>query len=136
MRRNKVIISLIITLVFITGCSNFGSIPKPESKRGKPIPVLTTTVYSGNFSTEEIRGMWMTCSVGFKGTNSYYPLDFVWRHCDCYTDYVRKNYKNSDDLRAITPDGANTLKRDLITNCNLKFQQEFQNKQREMLDSV
>ena len=78
----------------------------------------------------------MTCSVGFKETSPYYPLDFVWRHCDCYTDHVRKNYKNSDDLQALNPDGANTLKQDLITNCNLKFQQEFQNKQRKMLNSV
>ena len=100
MKRNKVIISLIITLVFITGCSNFRYVPEPESKKGKPIPVLTTTVYSGNFSTEEIRGMWMTCSVGFKESAPFYPLDFVWRHCDCYTDHVRKNYKNSDDLKA------------------------------------
>jgi len=133
----KVIISLIITLIFITGCSNFRYVPpEPESKKGKPIPVLTTTVFSGNFSTEEIRGLWMSCSVGFKESSPRYSLDFVWRHCDCYTDHVRKNYKNSDDLKALTPDGANTLKQDLITECNLKLKQEFLKKQREMLNSI
>jgi len=78
----------------------------------------------------------MSCSVGFKEASPYRPLDFVWRHCDCYTDHVRKNYKNSDDLKALTPDGANVLQQDLITECNLRLQQEFQNKQRELLDST
>jgi len=136
MKRNKVIISLIITLVFITGCNNFRYAPKPESKRGKPIPVLTTTVYSGNFSSEEIRGLWMTCSTSFKENSPFYSLDFVYSHCDCYTDHVRKNYKNSDDLRALTLDGANILKQNLITECNLKLQQELQNRQRELLKST
>ena len=121
----KVIISLIITLIFITGCSNFRYVPEPESKRGKPIPVLTTTVYSGNFSTEEIRDIWMTCSVRFNQVDPYLPLQFIHRHCDCYADLIRKDYKNSDDLEALSPDGVNTLKENLVTNCNLKIQQEF-----------
>ena len=125
MKRKKVIISLIITLVFIAGCSNFGYVPEPESKRGKPIPVITTTVYSGNFSTEEIRDLWMTCSIRFSQVNPYLPQQFVLRHCDCYADLIRKNYKNSDDLEALSPDGLNTLKEKLVTNCNLKIQQEF-----------
>ena len=125
MKRNKVIISLIITLVFITGCSNFRYVPEPESKRGKPIPVLTTTVYSGNFTTEQIRDLWMTCSIRFSQVNPYLPHQFVLRHCDCYADLIRKNYKNSDDLEALSPDGLNTLKEKLVTNCNLKIQQEF-----------
>ena len=123
MKRNKVIIGLIITLVFITGCSNFGYVPDP--KRGKPIPVLTTTVYSGNFTTEQIRGLWMTCSVRFNQVDPRLPQAFIHRHCDCYADLIRKDYKNSDDLEALSPDGANTLKEKLITNCNLKIQQEF-----------
>ena len=125
MKRNKIIIGLIITLVFITGCSNFRYVPEPESKRGKPIPVLTTTVYSGNFSTEEIRDLWMTCSIRFSQVNPYLPQQFVLRHCDCYADLIRKNYKNSDDLNSLSPDGLNTLKEKLVTNCNLKIQQEF-----------
>ena len=121
----KVIISLIITLIFITGCSNFRYVPEPESKRGKPIPVLTTTVYSGNFTTEQIRGLWMTCSIRFSQVSPYLPQQFVLRHCDCYADLIRKNFKNSDDLEALSPDGVNTLKEKLVTNCNLKIQQEF-----------
>ena len=97
----KVIISLIITLIFITGCSNFRYVPEPESKRGKPIPVLTTTVYSGNFTTEQIRGLWMTCSIRFSQVSPYLPQQFVLRHCDCYADLIRKNFKNSDDLAAL-----------------------------------
>ena len=118
-------IVLIITLIFIAGCSNFRYVPEPESKRGKPIPVLTTTVYSGNFTTEEIRDLWMTCSIRFSQVNPYLPHQFVRRHCDCYADLIRKNYKNSDDLEALSPDGLNTLKEKLVTNCNLKIQQEF-----------
>ena len=125
MKRNKVVIGLIITLVFITGCSNFRYVPEPESKRGKPIPVLTTTVYSGNFSTEEIRDLWMTCSVKFNQINPSLSHQFVLSHCDCYADLIRKDYKNSDDLESLSPNGVNTLKHNLVTNCNLKIQQEF-----------
>ena len=47
----KIILSLIITSVFITGCYNFGYLPNPELEKEKPIPVITTTIYSGGFST-------------------------------------------------------------------------------------
>ena len=113
-------IVLIITLIFITGCSNLWD--APELGEGKPIPVLTTTVYSGNFSTEQIRGLWMTCSVRFNSINPYLPQEFIHRHCDCYADLIRKNYKNSDDLQSLSPDGINTLKEKLVTKCNLKIQ--------------
>ena len=83
MKRNKVIIGLIITLVFIAGCSNFRYVPEPKSKRGKPIPVLTTTVYSGNFSTEEIRDLWMTCSVKFSSPSfSYQTMVLAFKEDD------------------------------------------------------
>jgi len=131
----KITLSLIITSVFITGCYNFGYLPNPELEKEKPIPVITTTIYSGGFSTYVIRGLWQACSVGFYQIDPNYPRDFVHRHCDCYTDYARKNYKNPDDLQSLAQEGANILKQNLITECNLKIQQEILN-ERKMFKSA
>jgi len=131
----KIITGLIFVSIFVTGCSNFQDTLKPESKKEKPIPVITTNIYSGNFSTYVIRGLWQTCSIGFNRLNPNYPPDFVHRHCDCYTDHARKNYKTPDDLRSLTPEGANILRQNLITECNLKIQQEIQN-ERKMFKSA
>ena len=131
----KIITGLIFVSVFVTGCSNFQDIIKPKLEKEKPIPVITTAIYSGGFSTYDIRGLWQACSVGFYQIDPNYPREFVHRHCDCYTDHARKNYKNPDDLQSLGQERANILKQNLITECNLKIQQEILN-ERKMFKSL
>jgi len=119
-------IIIMASLLLLSNCSNFQYVPDLKQKKDKPVPVLTTTVYSGNFTTQEIRVLWQTCSVGFSQINPNYPPGYVNRHCDCYTDHVREYYKNSDDLRSLTPGRASALRQNLITECNLKIRQELQ----------
>ena len=114
---------LIITSMIIAGCSNFQYVPNLENEK----PIAVSTAFSGTFTTEQIRNMWVTCHNGFIASNPYLPQEFVAVHCDCYSDYVRQNYIDNAELAAISKEQGEMLRQNLITECNLKIQQEQQN---------
>lgn len=99
-----------------------------SSCTGQIVPELDNiekieTPYKGTFTTEQIRAMWVTCHNGFIASNPYFPQEFVAVHCDCYSDYVRKTYKDNAELAAISKAEGDVLRQNLITECNLKIQQ-------------
>ena len=93
-------------------------VPEPET-------IPEPTVFSGNFTTEEIRGLWYVCSVSFFQQSPATPMEQVYMYCDCYTDYTRQNYKDNQELQDMTPEDGMELKQNLITECNLKIQQDL-----------
>jgi len=119
-------VKLLIVSTILASCTgqivpDLGSV---EEAKAVPVSAPADTVFSGNFTTEEIRGLWGTCSTSFYNNNPYYPEELTVLHCDCYTDYTRSNYKDHEELAAMTPEGGAELRENLITNCNLKIQQD------------
>ena len=102
-------------------CTNFQIVPELEAEKMKK----PQTVFSGNFTTEEIRGLWYQCSLGFFSIDPLYNQELVYKHCDCYTDHTRKKYKDSKELETLSKEGGEELKQELITECNLKIQQGY-----------
>tara|TARA_Y100000310_G_C20461882_1_gene705772 strand:+ start:178 stop:516 length:339 start_codon:yes stop_codon:yes gene_type:complete len=92
MKRNKVIISLIITLVFITGAQNFASGEAPTLK----------------FPTEEVRAMWYMCSTQFQMVAPHIAQAERVRLCDCYVDHMRDTF-TPKQVEALTPEQAKEL---------------------------
>ena len=102
MKRNKVIISLIITLVFIAGAQNFASGEAPTLK----------------FPTKNIREMWFACSLEFRRIRPAMLEEVRIYLCDCYTDYMRKNF-TPEQVLAMTPEQARSLGFKMRTICPL-----------------
>ena len=103
MKRNKVIISLIITLIFITGAqSNFASEEESPLK----------------FPTKNIREMWFACSLEFRRIRPAMLEEVRIYLCDCYTDYMRKNF-TPEQVLAMTPEQARSLGFKMRTICPL-----------------
>ena len=92
MKRNKVIIGLIITLVFITGAQNFASGEVPTLK----------------FPTEEVRAMWFMCSTQFQIVAPHIAQAERVRLCDCYVDYMRNTF-TPKQVEALTPEQSKEL---------------------------
>ena len=74
-------ITLILSLVLLVfGCTKKEINPK----------------FSGDHSTNSIRGMWHICYVSMKKTNPYGPDPYHWQVCDCIVDDSRKTFKYED----------------------------------------
>ena len=81
-------------------------------------------IYSNNFTTLEIRSYWTLCQQAFLQKNPYTPEHVLIKHCDCYSDYVRRTYKDVNELNYKSANSFNNLTKNLIIECNLKLQQE------------
>ena len=92
MKRNKVIICLIITLIFIIGVQNFASGGAPTLK----------------FPTEEVRAMWYMCSTQFQMVAPHIAQAERVRLCDCYVDHMRNTF-TPKQVEALTPEQAKEL---------------------------
>ena len=79
-------------------------------------------VYSNNFSTLEIRSFWTMCQQAFIQKNPYITPSILIRYCDCYSDLVRRTYKDVRELNAKA--SSKNLSKSLIVQCNMKLQQE------------
>jgi len=109
-------ILIVVLIVLLTGCTKVNEKkiePKEESK------------YSNDFTTEEIRAYWALCQQAFLQKNPYTPPPVIIGHCDCYSDYVRRTYKSSEELNNLTI--YDNLTKNLITECNFKLQFKFDN---------
>jgi len=109
----KLIVCIIV--IAITGCASIKQVPEEKIEK---------MAYSNNFSTLEIRSLWHICSLSFFERNPYTPKEIMVNHCDCYSDYVRKTYKDRGEINSFTKEKAEELTRNLIIECNIKFQQE------------
>ena len=118
---------LLVSITYLLSSCTGQIVPKLDEPVPEPVPepVLEATVFSGNFTTEEIRGLWYVCSVSFFQQSPATPMEQVTRYCDCYTDYTRQNYEDNAELQNMTPEGGMELKQNLITECNLKIQQDL-----------
>jgi len=105
-------ILIVVLMVLLTGCVN------------KPQPVIEKRIYSNNFTTLEIRSYWTLCQQAFLEKNPYTPVPVLIKHCDCYSDYVRRTYKDVKELEYKSVDSFNNLTKNLIIECNMKLQQE------------
>jgi len=92
MKRNKVIICLIITLIFIIGVQNFASGGAPTLK----------------FPTEEVRAMWYMCSTQFQMVAPHIAQAERVRLCDCYVDHMRNTF-TPKQVKVLTPEQAKEL---------------------------
>ena len=92
MKRNKVIICLIITLIFIIGVQNFASGGAPALK----------------FPTEEVRAMWYMCSTQFQMVAPHIAQAERVRLCDCYVDHMRNTF-TPKQVKVLTPEQAKEL---------------------------
>ena len=106
-------ILIVVLMVLLTGCVN------------KPQPEIEKRLYSNNFTTLEIRSYWTLCQQAFLQKNPYTPVPVLISHCDCYSDYVRRTYKSSEELNNLTI--YDNLTKNLITECNFKLQFKFDN---------
>ena len=92
-------IVLIITLIFITGFTF-----------GKESPL--------KFPTKNIREMWFACSLEFRRIRPAMLEEVRIYLCDCYTDYMRKNF-TPEQVLAMTPEQARSLGFKMRTICPL-----------------
>ena len=92
MKRNKVIIRLIITLIFIIGAQNFAS----------------GGTHTLKFPTEEVRAMWYMCSTQFQMVAPHIAQAERVRLCDCYVDHMRDTF-TPKQVEALTPEQAKEL---------------------------
>ena len=92
MKRNKVIIRLIITLIFIIGAQNFAS----------------GGAHTLKFPTEEVRAMWYMCSTQFQMVAPHIAQAERVRLCDCYVDHMRDTF-TPKQVEALTPEQAKEL---------------------------
>ena len=60
------------------------------------------------FPTKNIREMWWSCSVEFKKIRPNMQEHSRVYLCDCYTDYMRKNY-TPEEVLSMTQEQARTL---------------------------
>ena len=102
---------LIAVSLILIGCTTFQ--PKEE------VPLKTESIYSNDFSTEEIRSFWALCQKAFLAKNPYTPPPVLIGHCDCYSDYVRRTYKSAKELNNLAI--YDNLTKNLITECNFKL---------------
>ena len=77
------------------------------------------SIYSNDFSTEEIRSFWALCQKAFLAKNPYTPPPVLIGHSDCYSDYVRRTYKSAKELNNLAI--YDNLTKNLITECNFKL---------------
>ena len=101
-------IKLIIVSLMLFGCTSV----KPEGARE----------YNNNFTTLEIRSLWTLCQQAFLQKNPYTKPSVIIEYCDCYSDYVRKTYKDKKELNDLAI--YDNLTKNLIIECNMKLQQE------------
>jgi len=101
-------ILIVVLMILLTGCVTV----QPKVER----------VYSNNFTTLEIRSFWTMCQQAFLQKNPYTTPNILIRYCDCYSDLVRRTYKDVAELNAKASDENLTKK--LIVECNMKLQQE------------
>ena len=99
MKRNKVIIGLIITLVFIAGFAY-----------GKESTL--------KFPTKNIREMWLACSIEFRRIRPTMLEESRVYLCDCYTNHMRKNF-TPEYILEMTPEQARSLGFKMRTICPL-----------------
>ncbi len=107
---------LLLSITFLLYSCTGQIVPEPET-------VPEPTVFSGNFTTEEIRGLWYVCSTSFFQQSPATPMEQVYRYCDCYTDYTRQNYEDNEELKEMTPEGGMELKQNLITKQLIQIQE-------------
>ena len=81
-----------------------------------------TSIYNNNFTTLEIRSLWVLCQQAFLQKNPYTKPRVIIEYCDCYSDYVRKTYKDKKELNDLAI--YDNLTKNLIIECNMKLQQE------------
>ena len=110
----QVKILIVVLIILFTGCT----VNKPT-----PIEQKEENKYSNNFTTEEIRAYWALCQQAFLQKNPYTPRPIIIGHCDCYSDYVRKTYKDREELNNLSI--YDNLTKSLITECNFKLQFKF-----------
>ena len=102
---------LIAVSLILMGCTTIQ--PKEEVQPRKE------SIYSNDFSTEEIRSFWALCQKAFLQKNPYTPPVVLIGHCDCYSDYVRRTYKSAKELNNLAI--YDNLTKNLITECNFKL---------------
>lgn len=54
------------------------------------------TRFSGDHTTEQIRGMWWICFTSRQKVAPYLPPAFNVEHCDCVIDKSRERYSSED----------------------------------------
>ena len=110
------LLALIATSLFLlSNCSKVQQAPEKE---------VVKSTYSNDFTTLEIRSLWHVCSLSFFERNPYTPKEVMVNHCDCYSDYMRKTYKDRAEINSFTKEKATELTKNLIIECNLKFHQD------------
>jgi len=95
-------ILILILLIFIGGCT-------------KTLP--TKTSYNKNFTTEQIRNLWLICSQNFQYRQPLINEVSRWAICDCYTDTIRSKYI-PEEILVMNKIDAIELTKLLVTTCN------------------
>jgi len=94
--------SWILILILLIGCT-------------KTLP--TKTPYNENFTTEQIRNLWLICSQNFQYRHPLMNEFSRWSICDCYTDTIRSKYE-PDQILQMNKIDARELTNLLVTTCN------------------
>ena len=78
--------------------------------------------FSGDHTTEAIRGMWHICYMTHRQVNRSAPELYLWKLCDCVIDKSREKYKSTDYDKQV---GDNLTK--FFKNANLECALEIKN---------
>mgnify|MGYP000429732650 CR=1 FL=1 len=81
-----------------------------------PKEIQIKTVYSGDFPVLQMRTMWAVCSQSFNINSPYLSSPVVAEACDCYVDYMRKNY-SSKGVSLLTESESKEVGTKLSTIC-------------------
>jgi len=76
------IVFLIILLLFMGACTQESIVVRPK--------------YSGDHTTNQIRGMWVICYNTRIKEMPYFPPPIHMDHCDCVIDKSRERYSSGD----------------------------------------
>lgn len=72
--------------------------------------------FSGDHTTEQIRGMWWICFSSRQKVAPYLPPEFNVGHCDCVIDKSRERY-SSEDYEAVGKDNLTRFFTELNIEC-------------------
>jgi hypothetical protein len=95
---------LFVILLLILGCSK-----TPQ----------TIVQFSGDYPTENIRGIWAFCVENFKMRSPYTPPFLVAQMCDCYLDEMRRSHP-AGDINNLSDNETKAMGQKLVRVCNVK----------------
>lgn len=82
----------------------------------KPTTSEVDKRFSGDHTTEQIRGMWWICFSSRQKVAPYLPPEFNVGHCDCVIDKSRERY-SSEDYEAVGKDNLTRFFTELNIEC-------------------